>query len=87
MTTLHELGQAVIEMREAVNMLWLGNPNSLQHNCEIVIFCNKRANEIIEALNEACKTAQPGEIEIVPEEQTQQEVKDHGDHCRKPAGD
>ena len=80
MTTLHELGQAVIEMREAVNMLWLGDPNSLQHNCEIVIFCNKRANE-------ACKTAQPGEIEIVPEEQTQQEVKDHGDHCRKPAGD
>ena len=60
MTTLHELGTAVIQIREALEDMNLKGSN----NAAILLFCNKKCNEIVAAINESAKTAKPGDIEV-----------------------
>lgn len=65
MKTLTELGDAIIQVREAINQLEVKGVN----NAGIVLFCNKKCDELVKDINEAIKTAPPGEIELHIEEQ------------------
>lgn len=71
MKTLFDLGQAVIEIREAIDQLRISDAR----NAAIIVYCNSKCNEIVNAVNEAAKSAPPGEISIqlnaeaVPKEQ------------------
>lgn len=61
MKTLHEFGEAIIQIREALTDLKIeATPN----NCTICLFCNKKCNELIAAINNAAQTAPPGDIEV-----------------------
>lgn len=60
MTTLQEFGTAVIQIREALEELSVKG----SQNAAIVLFCNKKCNEIIGAINEAEKTANPGNVDV-----------------------
>ena len=87
MTTLQELGTAVIQIREALEDMNLKG----SHNAAILLFCNKKCNEIVASINEAAKTAKPGDIEVhldVAEEGTIQKEDDlNGDHSGASSGD
>ena len=75
MKTLTELGEAIIQVREAINQLEVKGVN----NAGIVLFCNKKCDELVKDINEAIKTAPPGEIELHIEEQPNDESQN-----RKP---
>ena len=75
MKTLHELGAAVIQIREALeNLTTRGSDNAA-----IIIFCTRKCNEVVAAINDAAKTAPPGDVEIDLEiEQKEEEASvDH----------
>lgn len=87
MTTLHELGTAVVMIREALEDIQLKG----SQNAAILLFCNKKCNEIVAAINEAAKTAKPGDIEVhldlAAEGTTQKEGDLNGDHSGATGGD
>jgi len=69
MKTLTELGEAIIQVREAINQLEVKGVN----NAGIVLFCNKKCDELVKDINEAVKTAPPGNIELHITEQPPEE--------------
>jgi hypothetical protein len=64
MKTLYELGEAVIQIREAIEQLTITGAS----NAAIIVYCNGKCNDIVAAINAAAKTAPPGDIEIKIEE-------------------
>lgn len=79
MTTLQEIAMTVVQIREAMEDLTLKG----SQNAAILLFCNKKCNEIVTALNEACKTAPPGDIEVQLEmtDGTNDKEDSNGNHC------
>jgi len=69
MKTLVEIGETIIQVREAVNEMELHGFN----NASLVMFCNQKCNELVAEINEALKTAPPGNIELNITEQPPEE--------------
>jgi ABC-type uncharacterized transport system substrate-binding protein len=59
--TLAEFRQAVLQVREALNQMKI---EATSENCGIALFCHKKLDEMVAGINEAIKTAPPGDIEI-----------------------
>lgn len=61
MKTLVEFGQAAMQIREAMMQMKI---EATAENCGLALFCHKKLDEMVAAVNEAIKTAPPGDIEI-----------------------
>ena len=58
--TLVELGNAVISIREAVEMMTISGSKNAQAVLYVVTHCN----DIVSAINVALKDAEPGEVDL-----------------------